>query len=195
MIQNASIDAAQYEAIFSAKYSPAKVGVILTIECCIFAYLVGDFACSLISDICGSIVVGESPLHFVALGSILLVLLVPILQVAFTPLFFKEINFYPNRVEIVRRMFPPKIVYYSRATVEKGMLTAGYLIEEAREKGKSRRTRFFYDIEPFLFASEARERLEAIFDYLSGDSSEKNPRVFTRSVLSREVLLDRPVRA
>jgi len=67
--------------------------------------------------------------------------------------------------------------------VESGTLFPGYLIEEVREKGQPERTRFLYDFALFFFPSGAGKKIEMILDYLTGDSSKKNPRVFKRSIL------------
>jgi len=109
----------------------------------------------------------------------------PLLPIALNPLCFKEINFYQNRVEIARRIFRSKTVYYSNGMVERGILLPGYLIEEVPEKGQSQPTRFLYDFDLWFLPSDATRKIEMILDYLTDDSSKKNPRVFKRSILSK----------
>ncbi|MGO9565911.1 MAG: hypothetical protein ACLP5H_00070 [Desulfomonilaceae bacterium] len=104
MIQNAPIDASQDEVIFSAKYSigivSGIVSGVLIIWCSVF-YLWHGIAYEIAYDIYDGILVeGQGILHFLLLGSIILLLLTPLLPLAFNPLCFKEIIFYPNRVEI-----------------------------------------------------------------------------------------------
>jgi hypothetical protein len=69
--------------------------------------------------------------------------------------------------------------------VERGILLPGYLIEEVREKGQTQPTRFIYDFDLWFLPSEAARKIETILDYLTDDSSKKNPRVFKRSILPR----------
>jgi hypothetical protein len=183
VIQNAPVDATQDEVIFSAKYSIGKVSLSLII-CCLFLCLWRSITYDIAYDIYDGIVVGgQGPLHFLFLGSITLLLLTPFLPIAFNPLCFKEIIFYPNRVEIVRRIFRSKTIYYSNGTVERGILLPGYLIEEAPEKGQPQPTRFYYDFSVFWFSLAAGKKIETILDYFTDDSSNKNPRAFKRSIL------------
>jgi hypothetical protein len=70
VIQNAPIDAAQDEVIFSAKYSIGKVSLSLII-CCLFVYLWGGNTYGIAHDIYDGIVEGHGPLHFLLLGSIM----------------------------------------------------------------------------------------------------------------------------
>jgi hypothetical protein len=187
MIQNAPIDAAQDEVILSAKYSIGKVSgmvsSVLIVWCLVF-HRWYSMAYDVAYDIYDGIVVGgHGPLHFLLLGSIMLLLLLPLLSLALNPLCFKEIIFYPNRVEIGRRIFRSKTIYYSNGMVERGTLLPGYLIEELREKGRPQPTPFIYDFEPFLFPSEAGKRIETILDYLTDDSSKKKLRPFKRFML------------
>ncbi|MGO9569374.1 MAG: hypothetical protein ACLP5H_17710, partial [Desulfomonilaceae bacterium] len=84
-----------------------------------------------------------------------------------------------------RRIFRCKTIYYSNGMVERGTLLPGYLIEEVREQGQPQPTRFFYDFDITLFPADATKRVEMILDYLTDDSSKKNPRVFKRSILPR----------
>jgi hypothetical protein len=183
VIQNALIDAAQDKVIFSAKYSIGRVSLSLII-CCLFVYLWSDNTYNIDYDIYYGIVVGgQGPLHFLLLGSIILLLLTPLVPLAFNPLCFKEIIFYPNRVEILRRIFRSKTIYYSNGMVERGYLLPGYLIDKVREKGQPQPTRFLYDFDLWFLPSEAARKIETILDYLTNDSSKKNPRVFRRSVL------------
>ena len=71
MIQNAPIDAAQDEVIFSAKYSIGRVSLSLII-CCLFVYLWRGISYDIAHDIYDGIVVGrEGLLHFMLLGSII----------------------------------------------------------------------------------------------------------------------------
>jgi hypothetical protein len=193
VIQNALIDAAQDEVVFTAQYSFTRLSVILGIYWLLMWRWLG-FTYDVAHHICEGIVSGEGLLHFLLLGSILLLLLTPVLGFGLNPLLFKEFIFYPNRLGIVRRIFRSKTVYHSNAVVEKGTLTAGHLIYEAREKGKPQQTPFFYDIYTSFFSSEAREEIENIFDYLTDDSSQKNPRIFKRRMLPLDVLLKRSIR-
>ncbi len=188
MVLNAPIDAAQDEVIFSAKYSFKRVCVILTIYCLLMSGWFG-FACPIVDDIYDGIVAGEGLLHFLLLGSLLILPLLPVLDFGLNPLFFREIIFYPNRLKIVRRILGCKTVYYSNGTVEKGTMRDGYIIEPVPEKAHAQRTRFFYDIELLFFASEAAAPFRKILDYLSDDSSQKKLRVFKRSMLPRDVHL------
>ena len=72
MIQNAPIDAAQDEVIFSAKYSIGRVSLSLII-CCLFVYLWSTNTYDIAYSIYDGIVVGgQGPLHFLLLGSIIL---------------------------------------------------------------------------------------------------------------------------
>ena len=189
VIQNAPIVATQDEVIFSAKYSTGIVSGVISsvlITWCLVFHSWYGIAYDIAHDIYDGIVVGgQGPLHFLLLGSIMLLLLLPLLSLAFNPLCFKEIIFYPNRVEIVRRIFRSKTIYFSNGLVERGILLPGYLIEEVREKGQPQPTRFYYDFTVFWFSSEAGKKIETILDYLTDDSSNKNPRVFKRSILPR----------
>jgi hypothetical protein len=171
----------------SAKYSVGKVsGIVssvLIIWCLVFHRWYGT-AYDVAYDIYEGIVVGgHGPLHFLLLGSVMLFLLLPLLYLALNPICFKEIIFCPNRVQIVRRILRPKTIYYSNARLDRGTLLPGYLIEEVPEKGQPKRTPFIYDFQPYFFPSEAAKKVETILDYLTDDSSKKNPRLFKRAVL------------
>lgn len=194
MTQNVPADAAHDEVIYSAKYPPERVSVILIIYCLLMYWWL-SFTYDIVRDIYDGIVAGEGLRHFLLLSSILLLFLVPLLDMGVNPLLFKEIIFYSNRIEIVRRILKPKTVYYSCATVEKGSWSSGYLVEKLPEKRKSKRTRFFYDIRLSFFPTNTANEIESIFDYLADDSSQTNPRVFKRSTLPKDVLLGRPVQA
>ena len=182
MIQNAPIDATQDEVIFSAKYSIGKVSSSLII-CCLVVYLWSGNTYGIAHDIYDGIVEGQGPLHFMLLGSIILLLLTPLLPLVLNPLCFKEIIFYSNRVEIVRRIIRCKTIYYSNGMVERATLLPGYLIEEVREKEQPQPTRLYNDMEVFFFPSGAAKKIETILDYLTDDTSKKNPRVFKKSIL------------
>jgi hypothetical protein len=184
VIQNAPMNAAQDEVIFSARYSIGRVSLSVII-CCLFVYLWSDNAHNIAYDIYDGIGEGQGPLHFLFLGSIILLLLMPFLPIALNPLCFKEIIFYSNRVEIVRRIFRSKTIYYSNGMVERGILLPGYLLEEVPEKGQTPPTRLLYDFDLWFLPSEAGKKIEAILDYLTDDASKKNPRVFRRSTLPK----------
>ena len=189
VIQNAPIEAAQDEVIFSAKYSVGYVSVILVSWCLVICLCRGPVY-NIAHDIYDGIFVGgQSPLFFLISGSIILLLLLPILPVALSPLWFKEIIFYANRVQIVRRIFRRKTIYYSNATVKRGTLLPGYLIEEVREKGQPQRTPFLYDFQPYFFPSEAEKKIETIRDYLTDDSTNKSTRLFKRCMLPKTLSL------
>lgn len=182
-IENPSVNGAQDEVIFSAKYSVGKIAVILVIWCLII-YLSRGSVYNIAHDIYDGIVVGgESTLFFLASGSIILLLLLPILPVVLSPLYFTEIVFYPNRVQITRPVLRSKTIYYSRGAVKRGTLLPGYLIEESREKGQTQRTPLLYDFQPYFFSSEATRRIQTILDYLTDDSTNKGTRLFKRSML------------
>ena len=69
MIQNAPIDAAQDEVIFSAKYSIGIVSGVLIMWCLVF-YLWRGISYAIAHEIYDGIVVGrEGPLHFMLFGS------------------------------------------------------------------------------------------------------------------------------
>jgi hypothetical protein len=191
VMQNAPIDAAQDEVIFSAKYSIGNVSAILVTWClsvCLFVYLRHGVTYHIAYDIYYDIVFGGlDPLYLLALGSIMFILFLPFLPLALNPLCFKEIIFYPNRVEIVRRIFRSKTMYYSNGAVKKGMLLPGYLIEEVKDKALPHRTPFIYDFEPFFFPSEAGKKIETILDYLTDDSSKKKLRSFKKFILPGQV--------
>jgi hypothetical protein len=185
VIQNAPIEAAQDEVILSAKYSVGYVSVILVSWCLVICLCRGPVY-TIAHDIYDGIFVGgQSPLFFLISGSIILLLLLPLLSVALSPLWFKEIIFYANRVQIVRRIFRRKTIYYSNATVKRGTLLPGYLIEEVREKGQPQRTPFLYDFQPYFFPSEAEKKIETILDYLTDDSTNKSTRLFKRCMLPK----------
>jgi hypothetical protein len=187
VMQNAPIDSAEDEVVFSAKYSIGNVSAILVTWClsvCLFVYLWHGATHDIAYDIYDGIVVGElDPIYLLALGSIMLILLLPFLLLALNPLCFKEIIFYPNRVETVRRIFRGKTIYYSNGMVERGTLLPGYLIEELPEKGQLKSIPFLYAFELFFFPSEAGREIETILDYLTDDLSKKKLRPFKRFIL------------
>ncbi len=187
VIQHAPTAAAQDEVIFSAKYSAGRTSVILITWCssvCLFVYLWHGSAYTIAQDIYDGIVVGgQDLLYLLALGSIMFLLLLPFLPIALNPICFRKIIFYSNRVEIVRRIFRDKTIYYSSGAVKKGMLLPGYLIEEVEHKVRPHRTPFLYDFRLLFFPSDAAKKIETILDYLADDSTNKSTRVFKRSIL------------
>jgi hypothetical protein len=187
VMQNAPIDSAEDEVVFSAKYSIGNVSAILVtwyLSVCLFVYLWRGATYHIAYDIYDGIVVGElDPLYLLALGSIMFILFLPLLPLALNPICFKKIIFYQNRVEIVRRIFRSKTIYYSNGAVKKGMLLPGYLIEEVKDKALPHRTQFLYDFRLLFFPSEAGKGIETILDYLTDDSSKKKLRPFKRFIL------------
>jgi hypothetical protein len=98
VIRNGPKDATQDEIIFSAKYSVGRVSGSLIITVLFFywchTYLLRGFTYNLARDIYDGIAVGgQGPLHILLLGSILLLLLLPLLPLVLGPLCFKEIIF------------------------------------------------------------------------------------------------------
>jgi hypothetical protein len=189
VIQQAPIDPAHDEIIFSAGYSIANVSVILITWClsvCLFVYLWHGSTYVIARDIYDAAVVGErDPLYLLACGSIMFLLLLPFLPIALNPICFKKIVFYSDRVEIRRRFFRVKTIYYSDGAVKEGMLLPGYLIEEVGRKARPHRTPFLYDFQPYFFSSEAEKKIETILDYLTDDSTNKGTRLFKKSKLPR----------
>jgi hypothetical protein len=71
VIQNAPVDAAQDEVIFSAKYPIGIVSGVLIMWCLVF-YLWRGISYVIAHEIYDGIVVGrEGPLHFMLLGSLI----------------------------------------------------------------------------------------------------------------------------
>jgi len=155
MIQNAPIDAAQDEVIFSAKYSIGKVSgmvsSVLIVWCLVFHRWYG-MAYDVAYDIYDGIVVGgHGPLHFLLLGSIMLLLLLPLLSLALNPLCFKEIIFYPNRVEIVRRIFRSKTITIPMEWRKGELCCQDTSLKNCERRGGHNQRRLFMILSHFYF--------------------------------------------
>jgi len=97
VIKNRPVDTAQDDVIFSAKYSVGRVSASLII-CFLLIYVWRGVTYGIAQDIYEGIAIGgQGLLHFLLLGSIMLLLLLPILPFVLNPLFLKKLS--SSRIE------------------------------------------------------------------------------------------------